>query len=194
MIKVMIKIMRKNGDKGESMIEMVTIIMKIVTRTWAAPWSQVGNNDDGNNNQNDDDDDQRPELCHEARIGLDRWTSRSNHGKSCFHWYSVLQMISVITICQERAEFQINFDCRKPLPWEKRWRQSLSASDRSNSGPVLRPGSGPGEHDDCDYDVCDVDDDNNLWDEGKDGREVWKQVFSRDVRHLWCEEVSWRDY
>ena len=42
MIKVIIKIMRKNGDKGESMvgsmmmvimIEMVTIIMKIVTRT-----------------------------------------------------------------------------------------------------------------------------------------------------------------
>ena len=37
--------------------------------------------------------------------------------------------------------------CRKPLPWEKRWRQSLSGTDRSNSGPVLRPGSGPGDHD-----------------------------------------------
>ena len=40
---------------------------------------------------------------------------------------------------------------------------------------------------DGDYDACDVDVENNLWDEGKDGREVWKQVFSRNVRHLWCE-------
>ena len=44
--------------------------------------------------------------------------------------------------------------------------------------------------DDYDDGVCNIDVDNNLWDEGKDGREVWKQVFSRDVRHLWGEKVS----
>ena len=71
-------------------------------------------------------------------------------------------MISMITSCQEKAEFQINFDCRKPLPWEKRWRQSLSASDRSNSGPALRPGSGPGDHDDDDHDDDDVHSDEDV--------------------------------
>ena len=125
--------------------------------------ARVGNKDDDNNNQNDDDDDQRPELCHEAWVRLDRWTSRSNHGKRRFHWYSVLQMISMITSCQEKAEFQINFDCRKPLPWEKRWRQSLSASDHSNSGLVLRPGSGPGDHDHDDHDDDDVHSDEDVY-------------------------------
>ena len=85
-----------------------------------------------------------------------------------------------------------------PLPWEKQWQLWLSGSGRSSSEPTPRLGSDPKLRF---YDwiwsrlrwviimiaslmFCLENPGQHLGDEGKDGRQVWKQVLSREVSHL----------
>ena len=85
-----------------------------------------------------------------------------------------------------------------PLPWEKQWQLWLSGSGRSSSEPTPRLGSDPKLRF---YDwiwsrlrwvikmiaslmFCLETPGQHLGDEGKDGRQVWKQVLSREVSHL----------